>query len=80
MLDNYEDELKEIGYFWGDSQNPKNHFWCLGFCFSSNVKPMDLGLFWTLRFRVENNQFGNLLYILCKLEIFVYMQSFIKDY
>jgi hypothetical protein len=80
MLDNYEDELKEIGYFWGDSQNPNNHFWCLGFCFSSNVKPMDLGLFWTLGFTVENNQFGNFLYILRKLEIVLYMQSFIKDY
>jgi hypothetical protein len=41
---------------------------------------MDLGLFWTLGFTVENNQFGNFLYILRKLEIVLYMQSFIKDY
>jgi len=41
---------------------------------------MNLGLFWTLGFTIESNQFGKFLYILRKLKIVLYMKSFIKDY
>jgi hypothetical protein len=38
MFDYYKDKLEEAGYFGDDSQNLQNHFWCLGFCLSLNVK------------------------------------------
>ncbi len=38
MFDDYNDKLEEAGYFGNDSQNLQNHFWCLRFCLSLNVK------------------------------------------
>jgi hypothetical protein len=51
VLDNYEDD---VGCFGDDYQNHWNHFWCLVFFIAWNVKSMDLRLFWTLGFKVEN--------------------------